>query len=258
MESYIASKKRIIDLSDKIVIGVDNQNTRDILLKEQNKEKFLTISCNNSDADYFIKDAKIIFGDKSYIVDTKLIGKHNLENILACFAASKYFELSDDIILMNIKSFEPLPHRFEKVLQHKNTIFINDSKSTTSDSTISALKAVNLGCQIYLIIGGVAKSDGIDSLIDFLKKDNAIKLAKIFLIGQAQEKFSEDLLKSSIQYVKCENLHNVFNLLSKELNYNESNVILLSPACASFDQFKNFEERGEEFTKLCKKFFELI
>ncbi len=236
MENYIKSKARMIDRADKIVIGIDNENTFKIYDDSPNKNKFIPISAQNNTQHF----------------QTKLIGKHNIENILASVEVAKFFHIENMIMIESISNFEPLPHRFEKIAEHKNIIFINDSKSTTGDSTISALNSVDENIDIHLIIGGVAKTDGIDNLIQFIKKNKNLKLKKIYLIGQSQEKFAHDLSDHNIDYfIRCENLANATKIAFENCRNNEEkSVILLSPACASFDQFKNFEIRGDEFKSI--------
>lgn len=244
MKNYIQSKARIIDLSDKIVIGIDNENTRKIYKESQNKEKFIPIAVEKN----------------QYKFKTKLIGKHNLENILASFEVAKFFDLNEGEIVEKIADFEPLPHRFEKIAEYKNIIFINDSKATTGDSTISALEAIESDQNIHLILGGVAKTDGINKLIEFIKKKKDLKLKMIYLIGQTEEKFAKNLSESNIKnFIQCKTLENACKIAFEEcIKNDEKNVILLSPACSSFDQFKNFEDRGERFRKICFKLMKKV
>jgi UDP-N-acetylmuramoylalanine--D-glutamate ligase len=241
MENYIQSKKRIIDLSEKVIIGIDNENTQNIYNQSKDKEKFTLISIKNCEN-----------------FKTKLIGNHNLENMLASFEVAKIFNIDDDQIRKEIFNFKPLPHRFEKIIEYKNIIFINDSKSTTADSTISALNSLNQDENIHLIIGGVAKTDGVDNLIIFIKKNKNLKLKMIYLIGQSQEKFAHDLKKNNIEnFIECKDLKNASEIaFQNSISVYGKNVILLSPACASLDQFKNFEDRGDQFREICFKICE--
>lgn len=253
IENYIASKAKIINLSDQIVIGLNNKNTAKIYIDNTNKEKFITISINQK-SEFNINKNEIVEKDNRYPFSTKLIGNHNLENILAGFAIANHFNIDKDEIISSISTFNSLPHRFEKVAEYKNITFINDSKSTTSDSTISALNSIDNNCNIYLILGGVPKSDGINNLIDFLHKNSEIQLEEIYLIGQSQEKFATDLYNNGINnFIKCNDIENACLIAFKDCMQNpeSKNILLLSPACASFDQFKNFEDRGDKFKNTC-------
>ena len=174
-----------------------------------------------------------------------MIGLHNAENIAASFAVARYFEIKHDCILNALKNFEGLPHRLEIVLKTGNVIFVNDSKATNVASTRSALSSFD---KIYWIVGGISKDEGIAALSDLFRK-----VTHAFLIGQSTENFAAVLEKYKIPYFKCATLENAFNeiMTFPELD----GVVLLSPACSSLDQWKNFEARGEAFRSLVKNRF---
>ena len=126
--------------------------------------------------------------------------------------------------------------------------FINDSKATNAESTENALKSYE---NIFWILGGKAKDGGISSLQPYFAK-----ITKAYLIGEASDQFAEVLQKNNVEFEKCFDLKNAFNrafLDAKKSSLKERNI-LLSPACASFDQWKNFEERGDYF---CTAFDEI-
>jgi UDP-N-acetylmuramoylalanine--D-glutamate ligase len=122
--------------------------------------------------------------------------------------------------------------------------FVNDSKATNAESTENALKAYE---NIFWIVGGKAKDGGIESLEPYFSK-----IQKAYLIGEASDEFAKIFEKNSVIFEKCQTLKNAFDkslIDAKSSNLIEKNIIL-SPACASFDQWKNFEERGDFFCKL--------
>lgn len=174
------------------------------------------------------------------VKDIKLPGKHNLENILACFAAGIVSGLPLEQIIQIVQNFPGLAHRIQKVRTYKGRNFINDSKATNVDSTLSALETVQE--PIILIMGGKDKGVPYSSLRDLIKK----KVKSIILLGEAKEIILSNL-KDATEFRLVNNLKEAVELsfaLSKP-----GDTILFSPACSSFDMFRDFEERGEEFKK---------
>ena len=144
-----------------------------------------------------------------------------------------------------MKSFKCLPHRYEIFLKRKNVTFINDSKATTLEAAKFALLSNK---NIFWILGGLPKDKDKINLKDV--KGNIIKS---YIIGK-NISFFKKILNKNIKYLIARNLKNsILKILDeiKFLNLNE-NTVLLSPGAASFDQFKDFESRGEEFKRLCK------
>jgi UDP-N-acetylmuramoylalanine--D-glutamate ligase len=122
--------------------------------------------------------------------------------------------------------------------------FVNDSKATNAESTEHALRAYD---NIFLILGGKSKEGGIEILVPYFKK-----IIKAYLIGDATEEFAKTLGANHVEFERCGNLENAFKKAffdAKNNSISQKNI-LLSPACASFDQWKNFEERGDYFCKL--------
>ena len=143
----------------------------------------------------------------------------------------------------HFNSFRGLPHRTELIHEYKNIQYINDSKATNADATKQALTTYN---NIYWILGGVEKYGGISQITQYFSK-----IKKAYLIGESAESLSTTLFNSKIEYENCVTLRNAINRSTKDAEKSKSKVtILFSPACASFDQYKNFEERGLEFTTI--------
>ena len=146
-----------------------------------------------------------------------------------------------------MKSFKGLPHRFEIFLNKKNIAFINDSKATSFRATQSALSSLK---NIYWIVGGLPKK-GDKIKLSKLKKN----ISKCYLIGKNTNFFKRQL-QNKLFFAETKTLKNsIINIFRDIKPFKNSNKnILLSPAAASFDQFSNFEDRGNEFKKLCKKY----
>lgn len=253
MERYVMAKKRIFDDTKLAIIGIDDKYSFDVFneIKSSNEIACVSskaLSCANcyvSETGGF-KFADISFCDKSVnFGDHKsLLGLHNKINMSMAYLVCKWFGVSDEEIKEPMMSFKGLEHRIEIVAEFENILFVNDSKATNAESTIMALSCFN-DKNIFLIAGGKAKSDGLSPAVKHMDYVN-----KVFLIGDASERFSKELGQKEHSF--CYSLENAFEnaVLEAENRLGEEVVLLLSPACASFDQFKNYEERGELFKNL--------
>lgn len=171
--------------------------------------------------------------------NNSLLGIHNKQNTIAAISCCLKYGLKLDEITAALDSFVGLKHRMQHLGTHNNVTFINDSKATNADSTAKALASFD---NIIWIVGGVQKEGGITSLKEFFPK---IKHA--LLIGKSSDEFA-NTCGNDVAWEKCDNLENAFNIACRIAN--PKDVVLLSPACASYDQWKNFEERGDAFIKL--------
>lgn len=259
MENYIKAKCRIFmnqGESDIAVISEDNEITRKII-SEARQRKINTISFS---AKSMIKNAvsmidQVIYDDilKKQIPLTEnkfLRGEHNAENIAASYiATSRLNKLTDEKIVQSISAYQGLRHRMEFIGEHNNIEFINDSKATNQESAEKALSSFN---NIYWIAGGIEKEGGIANLGYLF---NRIK--HTFLVGKSAENFARILDNASTKHTIAGSLEAAFSLavnMAEKDTSSQKKIILLSPACASYDQWKNFEERGDFFTKLAKAY----
>ncbi|PIR33115.1 MAG: UDP-N-acetylmuramoyl-L-alanine--D-glutamate ligase [Alphaproteobacteria bacterium CG11_big_fil_rev_8_21_14_0_20_44_7] len=191
------------------------------------------------DDEYSKKLDGVGFSKKDNLGDfPNLPGEHNMQNINAAFKVAKYLGISENKIIASILSFPGLAHRIEFVSERGGVKFINDSKATNADSAACALSCFE---DIHWILGGVAKAGGIKALAEYFPK-----IRHAYLIGEAQEEFAGEL-EGKVTYSKFKNLEDAVKQAASNA---EKGVVLLSPACASFDQFKNFEERGDVFKKI--------
>jgi UDP-N-acetylmuramoylalanine--D-glutamate ligase len=249
-ENYLKSKSKIINLVHQNgfgVISIDYDGTKELATKLNHK---ITISTSNANADIYIKD-RVLYDKKhnlefSFVDYSYLPGKHNEENIAAAYAVSSAQGLVPDQIISATKNFKGLKHRIETIFESSRFKFINDSKATNAEATEKALQCFS---DIYWIAGGVAKEGGIEKILPLIRERVRLTL----LIGQAQNEFAESLSKMQLPFVKAYTLEQALDYLYNKGN--ASGTVLLSPACASFDQFKNFEHRGDEFIRLVKEKF---
>jgi UDP-N-acetylmuramoylalanine--D-glutamate ligase len=174
-----------------------------------------------------------------------LRGRHNGQNAAAAIAAVSTLGVNAETIRTALPSFPGLPHRMEEVGRRGEAIFVNDSKATNADSTEKALASFE---HIYWILGGKAKDGGITSLRDYFPK-----IEKAYLIGAATDEFA-DTLDGQVRFVRCGTLANAVAQAAEDARASSAPepVVLLSPACASYDQYPNFEVRGDHFRDLVR------
>lgn len=241
MEGYIAAKCHIFDHQrpdDFAVIAVDDESTQRIM--EEYKDKpgtCVTVSA---------KDGLLPGLDEEAL--RHLPGEHNRQNVVVACAVLRAAGLTDDEIVQGIRSFPGLEHRLKTIAKFKHITFINDSKATNADATSRALRSVE---NIYWIVGGRPKAGGIQSLSPLFDR-----VAHAFLIGESEDDFAETL-EGKLDYTRCGTLEKAVKAAFKKASEDmRPAVVLLSPACASFDQFASFEVRGEAFCYAVKVLLE--
>ena len=168
-----------------------------------------------------------------------LQGPHNSQNAIAAALVCEALGASDEAISRGLRAFPGLPHRMERIREKNSVIFVNDSKATNPTATAPALAAFD---RIRWICGGQAKTD---NLVECAPSFGHVRSA--YTIGEAGELFAS-LLGPHMPVAKCETLENAVNRAAEDSQAGDT--VLLSPACASFDQFRDFEQRGETFRRL--------
>ena len=232
---YLNSKLKIFHLQKKKNFAIINKN----LKKEFVKNKFLSKLIFPK-----IKDYRKI---KKKINNDYLTSSINEENMSFVYTLSKLLKIKEKSFSKAMKSFKGLSHRFEIFLKKENIKFINDSKATSFKASESALRSLK---NVYWILGGLPKKN--DKLrLSKIKKN----ISKCYLIGK-NINFFKSQIKGRVDFSITKNLRNSIIKISKDIKLKKHNnkYILLSPGAASFDQFENFEKRGEEFKRLCKKY----
>lgn len=188
----------------------------------------------------------LVFSDGYQIRPPKLIGIHNVENSMAAALMALADGATPQEVQTAFDEFEAIEHRIETVAEINGVTYINDSKSTNLDSTITALKSFEKDPNIWLILGGRDKGSSYEVLLPYLK-DHCIS---VLSIGECMDKIEREL-RGEFPIVWCGTLDQAVLYASQEAT--PGDVVLLSPACASFDQFKSFEHRGQVFKELVKK-----
>ena len=172
-----------------------------------------------------------------------LRGVHNAQNAACAAGAALALDISVHLIQQGLRSFPGLAHRMEQVGRKGNVLFVNDSKATNVDSAAQALACFS---DIFWIAGGKPKTGGIASLAGFFPR-----IRKAYLIGAAAAEFAQQL-EGQVPYVVAGTLDRAIELAARDAEAMQASepVMLLSPACASFDQYRNFEVRGDRFREL--------
>lgn len=175
----------------------------------------------------------------------RLRGEHNWQNVAAAFEACNAYGLTLEQIWQGVQSFPGLPHRQFFVRKIGMVDYINDSKATNADATQKALRSFD---NIYLIAGGLPKEGGLNGL-----ENDMQSVKEVYLIGAAQEEFSAWLAEKNISHVSCDTLDRAVIFAHQDAQKSGHDAtVLLSPACASWDQFASFEDRGNQFETMVR------
>ncbi|PIS28312.1 UDP-N-acetylmuramoyl-L-alanine--D-glutamate ligase [Candidatus Saganbacteria bacterium CG08_land_8_20_14_0_20_45_16] len=217
---------------------------------QQTSDDYLVYNLDDPQVEKMVKAAKakpVPFSkDKKGIVTLdpagiKIPGRHNLENALAAASVAKLCNVDEKIIAKVLKAFPGVEHRIEFVRAINGVKFYNDSKATNPDSTLVAIETF-IGKRIVLILGGKDKGVSLEQLVKAVKKN----VAEVILIGQATKRFKQVLAAKGFKAILL--AKTMPDAVKKSLELaRQGDVVLLSPACASFDMFSNFEERGRLF-----------
>ena len=258
MDGYIAAKRRLFGLiknGGTAVIGLDDEPSRAIAasLQAEGRLKVIGISANrtvgggvyalsNRLVDDTVGRAERVLSLDDAIA---LPGVHNAQNAAAAFAVARTIGLDPDRTAQAIASYPGLAHRQERVATVDGVLFVNDSKATNGDATSKALACYDT---IYWIAGGLAKDGGIEGLASFWPR-----IRHAYLIGKAADSFAATL-KGQVPTTMSGTLEAAVEAAFAQAWADQARgaVVLLSPACASFDQFANFEARGEAFKTLTR------
>lgn len=249
MQHYAEIKERLVAGSETAIVGVDDSFCAAIADRlERAGKPVIRISKRLPIPNGYFADGATLYlaenGAKTAVASLQgigsLRGEHNAQNALAAFAACRSVGLSADEINAGLKTFPGLAHRMEQVARQGRTLFVNDSKATNADAAAPALSSFP---RIYWIAGGLPKEGGIASLSGFFPR-----IAKAYLIGEAAPQFAATLGEAA-PYEISGTIAAAVEHAARDAagDGSQEAVVLLSPACASFDQFQNFEKRGEAF-----------
>ena len=262
MAGYEAAKRKIFSNqtdSDTAVLGVDDAVGKRIVseMKAAGVQRVVPVSTISALAGGISAKGGVLFdgtGPKvERIFDLSAVrtlrGRHNHQNAACAYAVCRALGLSAPEIARGLKTFPGLVHRMEWIAEAGGVQFVNDSKATNADSARQALAAYS---NIYWIAGGLPKAGGLEPLSDLFDR-----VTKAYLIGAAGAEFARTLDAQGVAHeVSGEMDIAVMTAARDALADGEEAVILLSPACASFDQFKDYEARGESFRNAVAKVLE--
>lgn len=250
MESYVTAKQRIYEQTDMLIYNRHDELTLP-KIHAKHQESF-GLSQPGQHQWGIVQTAQgeaIAYQDEIYIFtkDLKLQGQHNWLNVMSSCALARYVGVSKAAMIKVLQEFGGLPHRTEWVANIEGVTYINDSKGTNFGATFAALEGMGptLRGKMVLIAGGQAKGADLTAMRPLLEK----YVRHVVLIGQDAEQISSQWL-GAVSLERAENLKQAVDLAKSHAK--EGDVVLLSPACASLDMFKNFEDRGTQFMTLVK------
>jgi UDP-N-acetylmuramoylalanine--D-glutamate ligase len=255
LEHYAAVKERLVagvQSEGTAIIGVDDIWCRTAADRiEQAGRRVVRISVKNPLPDGLSVDHEVIWraagGARNEVARIggigSLRGLHNAQNAACASAAALALGVSGDVLQKGLRSFPGLAHRMEQVGRHDHVLFVNDSKGTNADAAAHALSSF---ADIFWIAGGKPKAGGITGLTEFFPR-----IRKAYLIGEAAEEFA-GTLGNQVPHEISQTLDVAVEHAARDAQASglREAVVLLSPACASFDQYRNFEIRGAKFRDL--------
>jgi UDP-N-acetylmuramoylalanine--D-glutamate ligase len=256
MDGYVQAKRRIFrnqGIGDTAILGVDDLRTQVICtqLSAEGGRRVVPVSSEfGLGRGVSVLDGYLMDSSGGRALDLEdirnapgLPGRHNHQNAAAAYAACRALGLETADIMAGLMSYPGLPHRLEMIVEVNGVRFINDSKATNSQAAEQALRAYP---GAYWIVGGRPKEEGIDDLEPLFGS-----VRKAYLIGESTEAFSRTL-SGKVEILKCRQLDAAIDAAFRDARAagDLSAVVLFSPACASFDQFRDFEHRGEAFRSL--------
>lgn len=255
MDHYAAVKERLIagvEAGGTAVVGVDDDWSAAIADRaERAGGHVVRVSVRRPLADgIYYEGGRLVVAEGGATTFTlplggigSLRGAHNGQNAAAAFAAARALGLAPEVIAVAMKSFPGLAHRMEEVRRIGDVLFVNDSKATNADAAERALSSFE---EVFWIAGGKPKAGGIEPLAPYFPR-----VRKAYLIGEAAEEFARTL-DGKVPYEIVGTLDAAVPAAARDATASglKQPVVLLSPACASFDQFPNFEVRGDHFREL--------
>jgi UDP-N-acetylmuramoylalanine--D-glutamate ligase len=253
LESYLGAKLRIFANQGNDDAAVYNGDTPELRARDlggcARRIRFCPVEGEAADPDceLSLRDGVLFAADEALIRtdELQLLGAHNVENAMAAAAAALAAALPGDVVADGLRSFSGVRHRLERVRELGGVLYVNDSKATNVASALAGIRAFQGG--VRLIAGGRAKRESFEPLAEAV----AERCVACYLIGEASARMASELApagKADVEIVECGSLERAVEQASADARPRE--VVLLSPACASFDAFKDFEERGDRFREL--------
>ena len=250
-DAYAAAKARVTEnqnADDFLVLNAEDEATKRIAAQTRAQVFWFSGRRQVKQGAFVDRDA-VVFRPKEFaplepvlpVEEIPLEGEHNVENVLAAVAIARLAGIPSEVIREAVKSFRAVEHRLEFVRELDGVRWFNDSKATNVDATRKAVEAF-AGC-VHLVLGGKDKDSDYSTLADLLKE----KVKTVITIGTAAEKIERQL--AGVVKIESAGTLEAAVRRAKELAV-PGDVVLLAPACASFDQFENYEHRGRVFKEL--------
>lgn len=235
---YRNAKLRIYDNAENIIVNGEDAQT----YPEQAVKNLIRFAEQN--AEYTMRNGVLYAGDTAIINTNQMLisGRHNEMNALAAMALAEAANVPREGIVKALQTYGGLPHRFQAVATNDGVRWVNDSKATNVGSTVAALNGLSVAGTLYLLLGGDGKAADFSELKPLINKPNIV----CYCFGQD----GKELAKLSDQSVLVETMQEAVAVIHPQLK--KGDMVLLSPACASLDQFKNFEQRGDVFVSLAQ------
>ena len=253
-ENYAAAKERISarqSAEDSLVLNADNPRAAEAANRSAARVYWFSIE-HPVPRGAWLEQGSVVYRSAEDAATENVMplrgiplkGAHNIENVLAAVVAARLAGVPVEAISSAIESFQAVEHRLEYVATRKGVEFYNDSKATNVDATAKAIAAFSGG--IHLILGGKDKNSDYTQLAELLRE----RVSAVYTIGSAAEKI-ESHLRGVVSIHSCETLDKAVQVAASAARPRE--VVLLAPACSSFDQFENYEHRGRVFKQLVKE-----
>lgn len=254
MERYQEAKENIFrnqELGDWTVLNFDSPLVVDMAKRVKGHVLGISQERPVTDGAYFENNTcyAVMHGNAIPVITTKDIhipGSHNIENILSVIALTYALGVPVEDIYRAIAKFHGVAHRLERIRTLNGVTYYNDSKATNTDSTIKALESFT--APLVLIAGGKDKMTDLEEMMELVKTN----VKELILIGEAAQRFAEAAVKVGVPHIhRCESMEDAVSLSARIAE--DGDVVLLSPACASFDWYARFEDRGDHFRRLVER-----
>jgi len=230
MAGYAAAKRAVFDRQTReglAVIGVDDAGSRDMAALLETRPAAVV---------------RVSGAEVPLTAGPAMPGAHNAQNAAAATAMARFFGVPDDVIASGLQSFPGLPHRQQRIVTIDGVTFINDSKATNADAAERALVCYD---RLIWIAGGMAKEGGIEPLVPLFPR-----IARALLIGRDAPAFAATLTRHGVKFDMAGTLEAAVPAAFAAAKADDAPVVLLSPACASWDQFTGYDQRGDRFAEL--------
>jgi UDP-N-acetylmuramoylalanine--D-glutamate ligase len=247
-ENYIASKFRITmnqTAADYFIYDADDEAIANWLKQNKTNAQLIPFSITKTfQKGAYLKDNKmeVIINEEEFIMETEYIaleGKHNMKNAMAATSVAKLMQIRKETIRESLSNFQGVEHRLEKVLKIQNVQYINDSKATNVNATFFALDSMT--APTVWIVGGVDKGNDYSELMSLVHE----KVKAIVCLGVDNKKIIDAFGNVVDVMIEVDSMNNAVKMAQRLAE--KGDTVLLSPACASFDLFENYEDRGKQF-----------